>query len=587
MSSRRLVLIGAVLLLTAAAAVPRARQLGPGPLVGEGLVERAEAHPGTTLRAALRVVIPDDLHIQSHRPSDPSLKPTNLTFTPPAGVTVRELVFPASIDLPLPGFDQPLAVYEKTMIVGVQFEIGKDAPAGAVTVPGELYYQACNDTTCFRPTHVGTQWTFTITPATRALPAAQHRDVFGTIAFGKGETPGADATPAAAPAPAASTTIAAATPEETVALFDQFDILATGGYMTSAEFLTFLHDAENGVKQQGMFDGRGPLAILAIVFLGGLALNLTPCVLPMIPINLAIIGAGAKGGAGRGRGFVLGSVYGAAMALTYGVLGLVVILTAGTFGTINASPWFNVGIALLFVVLALAMFDVISIDFSRYSSKIQFKQESRGTAMLAFGMGAVAALLAGACVAPVVIQVVVFASDMYAASHTSALALPFVLGLGMALPWPIAGAGLSALPKPGMWMVRVKQAMGVFILATAAYYGYLAYEGFANRWVDPASVSAGVQEKLKEGWHASLVEGLETAKRERTLVLVDFWATWCKNCFVMDRTTLADPAVTAALKSYTKIKFQAESPDVSPARELMQRIRAAGLPAYVVLRPRS
>ena len=76
-------------------------------------------------------------------------------------------------------------------------------------------------------------------------------------------------------------------------------------------------------------------------------------------------------------------------------------------------------------------------------------------------MGAVAALLAGACVAPVVIQVVLFSSNLYATGTTIALALPFFLGVGMAIPWPIAGAGLAALPKPGVWMVRVKQAFGV------------------------------------------------------------------------------------------------------------------------------
>src|SRR4030095_4430190 len=101
--------------------------------------------------------------------------------------------------------------------------------------------------------------------------------------------------------------------------------------------------------------------------IGGLALNLTPCVLPMIPINLAIIGAGAQASS-RGRGFWLGLAYGGAMAVVYGVLGLIVILTAGTFGTINSSAWFNLGIAVLFVVLGLAMFDVLLIDFSQYSS---------------------------------------------------------------------------------------------------------------------------------------------------------------------------------------------------------------------------
>ena len=158
----------------------------------------------------------------------------------------------------------------------------------------------------------------------------------------------------------------------------------------------------------------------------------------MIPINLAIIGAGARAGS-RLRGFSLGSAYGLAMALVYGVLGLVVILTAGTFGTINASPWFNLGIALLFIALGLAMFDVFTIDFSRFQRRFAGESSGGSSFLLAFGMGGVAALLAGACVAPVVIQVIVFSSNLYGTGTTIALALPFVLGLGMAIPWPIAG----------------------------------------------------------------------------------------------------------------------------------------------------
>ena len=202
-------------------------------------------------------------------------------------------------------------------------------------------------------------------------------------------------------------------------------------------------------------------------------------------------------------------------------------------------------------------------------------------------MGAIAALLAGACVAPVVIQVVVFASNLYAGGSPVALALPFFLGLGMALPWPIAGAGIASLPKPGAWMVRVKQAMGVFILATAAYYGYVAYGIFANRWVDPATVAASVEEKLKSGWHSSLADGLALAERENRLVLIDLWATWCKNCVVMDKTTLADPAVVGALSNYVRIKFQAEDLDAYPASAVMEHVGAVGLPTYVILKPKS
>ena len=539
------------------------------------LTEHASSHAGEAARVALKVSLPEGLHTQSNKPRDPLLIPTELTIDAPAGVTVKEIVWPPSTDLKQAGQDQPLAVFEQTFAIGVQLAISTGTLPGRIAVPFTLRYQACDANLCYAPASEKGEWTIAIVAA-GTTAGGKGDPIFGTIAFGKGEAPGA--TPAAAPraAPAAS--------GDGIAKLDQFTTLGmNGGYLNAEEFLRFIHNAENGVKERGMFEGRGPLMILLLVLVGGLALNLTPCVLPMIPINLAIIGAGAQAGS-RGRGFLLGSAYGLAMALVYGAIGLVVILTAGTFGTINSSPWFNLGIAILFVVLALAMFDVLEIDFSKYSGNLGMGS-SRGSFALAFSMGAVAALLAGACVAPVVIQVVLFSSNLYATGTKVALALPFCLGLGMAIPWPIAGAGLASLPKPGIWMVRVKQAFGVFIMATALYYGYEAYSIFANRWVDPAAVSSSVEAQLKAGWHASLAEGLDLAQREQKPVLIDMWATWCKNCLTMDKTTLENADVQKALSGYVRIKFQAEDPDTPPAKTVMQRFNAAGLPTYVILRP--
>jgi thiol:disulfide interchange protein DsbD len=545
------------------------------------LVERDRVASGSTVRAALEVALPEGFHVQSNKPRDASLIPTRLTFTPPEGVTVQEIVFPPAVDLKQAGVDQPLAVFEREFAIGVVFSVAPEMARGEFVVPGQLRYQACNDTTCFAPKDAAAEWTVRVASGA-GQPLPQHAAVFDRIAFGTGAPP-EPATPrvvALNDLPGADTASL-----DAEASLDDFTVLASdGGYMGSERFLEFLRNAEAGIKEPGLFDGRGPLAILLLVLLGGLALNLTPCVLPMIPINLAIIGAGAKAGSRR-RGFALGAAYGAAMAVVYGALGLVVILTAGTFGTINSSPWFNLAIALLFVVLGMAMFDVITIDFSRFSTRMNIDASNRGSIMLAFGMGAVAALLAGACVAPVVIQVVLFSSDLYARGTTAALALPFVLGIGMAIPWPLAGAGIAALPKPGAWMVRVKQLLGVVILATAAYYGYQTYTLLANRWVDPAAVESSVQEKLKAGWYASLASGLDAARREQKPVLIDMWATWCKNCLTMDVTTMADPAVVAALDGYVKIKFQAEDPDREPARSVMRRLDAIGLPTYVILRP--
>jgi len=131
-----------------------------------------------------------------------------------------------------------------------------------------------------------------------SAPLATNPDatkIFDRIAFGRGEKPNTVGTAApeeTAPRPSDATT--------DLAKLDNFTVLgSTGGYLGAADFLTFIRNAESGVQDKGMFEGRGPIAILLLVFLGGLALNLTPCVLPMIPINLAIIGAGTQSGIDR------------------------------------------------------------------------------------------------------------------------------------------------------------------------------------------------------------------------------------------------------------------------------------------------
>jgi thiol:disulfide interchange protein DsbD len=541
-----------------------------------------EIQPGGSARAAITVRLPEGFHMNSDKPREENLIPITVSMEAIPAVAGATAAFPEALDLKQEGATLPLRVFEREFAIGLQVNAASDAAAGAHKLPLRVRYQACDEKQCYLPITASLELNLSVSAnaAVAAPPAAIAKLNFAQAA----------AVPIVAPRPVKPTTAAPAAPANATEMLDRFAVRGSeGGYLPAATFIKFVQDAQAGVAQQGLFEGRGPLAILLIVFLGGLALNLTPCVLPMIPVNLAIIGAGSQSKEAKGsrsRGLLLGSIYGAAMALVYGVLGLIVILSAQTFGTINASPWFNLGIAVLFVALALAMFDVFEIDFSKYSANVG-TGSNRGSAMLAFTMGGVAALLAGACVAPVVIQVVLFSTNLYATGTPAALALPFVLGLGMAAPWPIAGAGISALPKPGAWMVRVKQGFGVIILLTAAYYAYTAYGIFRDRSVDPAQVASSVDELLKDGWHADLAEGLAVAEREGKPVLIDMWATWCKNCLTMDKTTLVDPSVKAALDGFVKIKFQAESPDESPAREVMQRFGAIGLPTYVVLTAKS
>ncbi|MDX9868193.1 MAG: thioredoxin family protein [Kiritimatiellia bacterium] len=367
-----------------------------------------------------------------------------------------------------------------------------------------------------------------------------------------------------------------------------FRMVTGGGYMGTAAFLAFLDQAETGAggpapagnglggflrDPVAFFHAHGLALTLALVLVGGLLLNLTPCVLPMIPINLAILGAGAGT---RGRGFALGAAYGAGIVLVYGGLGWVILRSGLFFGALQASPWFSLTVALIFTALTLALFDVFVIDFTRFFTPKN--AAARQGALAAFSAGALSALLAGACVAPVVLAVLLLAGTLYAGGATGAQMLPFVLGLGMALPWPLAGAGLSVLPAPGLWMVRVKQAFGVFLALLAAYYFYLAAVGFRPEGAvaREGSIAAGD----RAAWEAAVAR----ARRAGKPLFVDFWATWCKNCTVMERTTFAEERVRARLAAYEVVKVQAEKPDREPARGMLEAFGVRGLPGFAVLK---
>ena len=379
------------------------------------------------------------------------------------------------------------------------------------------------------------------------------------------------------PAEVAGQTPATAAPvSELAGLLDRFETVRTdGGMKNPEEFLAFL-DVEQEVKSSSsLLEGKNLWVMILLVLLGGLALNLTPCVLPMIPVNLAIIGAGSEAATKR-QGFVRGGVYGLGIALAYGSLGLFAVLTGSKFGTLNASPVFNFVIAAVFVILALAMFGVLNIDLSRYGSKFGISNEKRGQLIPAFAMGVVAALLAGACVAPIVIAVLLQSTALYAAGNVAGLFLPLLLGIGMALPWPIAGAGLTTLPKPGMWMVKVKHGFGILIILFAAYYTWLGSSLLPKSSSDGQSTEAAIAE-LKVKLTDALADGRP--------VFIDFWASWCKNCLQMEKTTFKDPAVKERLHDFNEIKFQAEKPADPQIKALLDRYSLPGLPGYVILKP--
>lgn len=423
---------------------------------------------------------------------------------------------------------------------------------GALAI--KITYQGCDQTQCF-------------------LPAA--RDFYLELA---GRTTARQAPPAAGQA-AESGPREAASGDWLNNLRQNYKMVAArSGYMDARSFVAFLDSGRHGAQpadavQHAWQIGKKWLSIL-LVILGGLALNLTPCVLPLIPVNLAIIGAGARSASAR-QGFLRGALYGLGIVLVYGALGVVTVKTGAQFGAINASPWFNLSVAVIFLALALALFDLIRIDFSRFQSR--WPMPGQGL-WFVLALGAVSAILAGACVAPVVIAVLLLATDLYLKGESIGLIMPFFLGLGMALPWPLAGAGLAWLPKPGQWMTRVKQVFAAIILLAAFYYGAQAVKLFSRNSAEqpPASHFPSGERWLKLSDHAPRDPGEKP-------VLIYFGASWCKSCNAMEANTFRNAAVRQKLDEFIGLKYAAENPQAETVRAVLREFAILGLPTYVIM----
>lgn len=358
-------------------------------------------------------------------------------------------------------------------------------------------------------------------------------------------------------------------------------------YANAEKFLEFLSRKGGEPEKQNPLERArakgGILLLIGVILLGGVLLNFTPCVLPLIPVNLAILGIGTHA-ASRRQGLLVGSFFGLGITIAFGALGIISVLTGASFGTLQSSPIFNAAIAIIFCVLALAMLDVITIDFSRLGDRMRRKSNSGKKKPAALGMrlagafvaGAGSALLAGACVAPVLIWTLVMSASLVSAGQPAGAALPLFLGLGMGLPWAFFGGGVANLPRPGKWMNVIKIGFAIVFLVFAGIYARTAWH-----ILRPADQSAK-EEKTGIAWLASETD-LETALSSATKpVLMYLTADWCGACRKMANTTFEDASVQNALKSYHAVKIDCTVFDDPEIQAIVKRLGAPGLPFFAI-----
>jgi thiol:disulfide interchange protein DsbD len=221
-----------------------------------------------------------------------------------------------------------------------------------------------------------------------------------------------------------------------------------------------------------------PALALPAVFVGGVLTSLTPCIYPMIPITVSIVGgqtarSDAEGGAAqsRWRTVALTLSYVVGLALVYALLGLVAGLTGTLFGSISTNPWLYFAMANLLILFALAMLDVLPVRVPQVVLQRASEAGRSGGVAGSFAMGAVSGLVAAPCGAPVMAAVLTWVS--LTKSAFLGFIYLFVFSLGMTTLLVVVGLStglLTRLPRAGVWMIWVKRGFALVMLAVAEYY---------------------------------------------------------------------------------------------------------------------
>jgi cytochrome c-type biogenesis protein len=213
-----------------------------------------------------------------------------------------------------------------------------------------------------------------------------------------------------------------------------------------------------------------PLLAVALMFAAGVLTSLTPCVYPMIPITVGVIGGTADAGRTRGRTVTLTLTYVLGLAVFYAILGTIAGATGTLFGTIGANPWARFAIGNLLLLFGLAMLDVFPVSAPR-RVLAWVGGVKGGTIPGVFLLGATSGIVAAPCGAPA------FAAVLTWVAGTGSPALGFfyllAFSLGMTALLVVVGlfsGTLAALPRSGTWMVWVKKLGGILLIAMAEYY---------------------------------------------------------------------------------------------------------------------
>ncbi len=497
------------------------------------------------------------------------------------GATLDKIEYPAGEKKIVGGLPDPYFVHSGTIQIPFSFKAPNDVPADGIKFT--FSYQQCDDSQCFAPSQVEQAVALTVSGEAVETSPPPPAQVASTEAGGLGK---------------------------------------------------FLQDS---------FANKNWVALGLVLILIGLAINLTPCVYPLIPVTISFFAGQAKED-GKGRA-ALAATYMFGIAISYGIVGAIAAVSGGVFGQLFQLAWFNIALGVFMIVLALSMFDLYQIGIPPALSK---HLKGRSGPVGALLMGMLVGIGAAPCAGPIIVLLL---TELTKVNIPTLSVVSFLLvGFGMGIPYFVLGLvsnPRSALPKAGGWMKSVKAIMGLAVIYFGIQYFIQAMPQLADPAVEPkiwiafflasalflfwwdrkaadartwnikgagillAGILAGTaysgmiaEQKLdatREEFKKLLGSGgstkvsefdkftnesWEAAKASGKPIFIDFTANWCVKCKVIEKEVFEDPRFIGATQDIVLLKVD-HSTGVDPKyiEETTKMFGVRGLPHMVIAKP--
>lgn len=524
--------------------------------------------PGGSFKIGIEVTLNGKWHINSHNPSEEYLIPTRVTLDSISGVSFGEAHYPAGAEREFAFSETPLSVYDGKNLFWLNATAAGDLPAGSAKISGKFHYQACNDVSCLIPTNKP----FEI-----------------------------DAVVAAA--------------GETVTEINSERFTAGESGLGTLEG----DRSDSGIAD--LISGRGMFMALVFIFLGGIALNLTPCVYPIIPITISFFVGQASGK--MSKSFLLALIYVLGMSVTYSALGVTAALTGGLLGSSLQNPLVLIAIAGVFLVFAASMFGAFEIRVPQFLNNLA--GGSRQGAIGSLVMGLTVGIVAAPCIGPFVLSLLTYVAAQGEAA--TGFLLFFILSLGLGLPYLILGTfsgSIKNLPRSGEWMIWVKKVFGVVMIAVAIYFintllPETIYVALLTLTFLIGGILVGFIDKSKAGfksfklvkigvglalagvgawfvvstliaangphidWQPYSDELVAEARANHQPVIIDFYADWCIPCKQIDKTIFSQGSVVSASERFVALKADLTREQAENVIAVRKKYDVRGVPTVILL----